>query len=58
MGKSLALMEIRSVTTSIIRKYDLENKLKEDKDAFHSGLVDAFTLSSPETPIIFRERKR
>lgn len=50
-------MELRSVTSSIIRDYELEPGTKTDKKSFHEGLVDAFTLSSPETPIIFHKRQ-
>lgn len=56
VGKQLALMEIRYVTTSVLHKYNLSSGSSSDHDSFQKGLADGFTLALPVTPIIFSER--
>ncbi|CEJ93656.1 hypothetical protein VHEMI09232 [[Torrubiella] hemipterigena] len=56
VGKQLALMEIRYVTTSILHKYNLAYDSSADQASFQKGLVDGFTLALPVTPIVFSDR--
>jgi cytochrome P450 len=57
VGKQLALMEIRSVTCSILRRYNVELAPGQTKEAFVDGLVDGFTAASPKLDLIFTPRE-
>lgn len=57
VGKALALMEIRSVTSSILRRYDVGLAPGQTKEAFVDGLVDGFTAASPTLDLVFTPRE-
>lgn len=56
VGKQLALMEIRGVTSRILQKYDISLAPGQTKEAFFDGLVDGFTLACPKLDLIFTPR--
>lgn len=56
VGKQLALMEIRNVTCSILRRYNVELAPGQTKEEFVDGLVDGFTLASPKLDLVFTPR--
>lgn len=56
VGKQLALMEIRNVTSRILRRYDVALAPGQTKDAFVAGLVDSFTLTCPRLDLVFTPR--
>lgn len=56
VGKQLALMEIRGVTSRILQKYDISLAPGQTKEAFFIGLVDGFTLACPKLDLIFTPR--
>lgn len=57
VGKQLALMEIRKVTCSILRRYNVELAPDQTKEAFLDGLVDGFTTASPKLDLVFTPRE-
>lgn len=50
-------MEIRSVTSSILRRYDVGLAPGQTKEAFVDGLVDGFTAASPTLDLVFTPRE-
>ncbi|RDW74721.1 cytochrome P450 [Aspergillus mulundensis] len=57
-GKQLALMELRSVTAALLKRYDITLAPGQSNEAFLEGLRDTFTLVSPPLPLIFSRRVR
>ncbi|KAK7423226.1 hypothetical protein QQZ08_009122 [Neonectria magnoliae] len=57
VGKQLGLMELRYVTSQVLRRYDV--KLAEGRTAkgFLAGLKDGFTLASPGLNLVLTPRK-
>ncbi|KAK7418715.1 hypothetical protein QQX98_003733 [Neonectria punicea] len=58
VGKQLGLMELRYVTSQVLRRYDV--KLAEGRTAedFLAGLKDGFTLASPGLNLVLTPRKK
>jgi cytochrome P450 family 628 len=50
-------MEIRKVTCSILRRYNVELAPGQTKQAFVDGLVDGFTTASPKLDLVFTPRE-
>jgi len=57
VGKHLALMEVRTVTAHIIRRYNVELAPGVNPKSFLDGKKDTFTLSLGPLPLVFKERK-
>lgn len=57
VGKQLAFMEIRSVTSSILRRYNVELAPDQTREAFMDGIVDGFTAACPKFELIFTPRE-
>lgn len=57
VGKQLAFMEIRSVTSSILRRYKVGLAPGQTREAFMDGIVDGFTLACPKLELIFTPRE-
>ena len=55
IGKSLALMEIRTVTTKLVMKFDLSLAPGEDGSRIMNKTKDHFTVDPGELDIIFKE---
>ncbi|KAL4901938.1 hypothetical protein BDW74DRAFT_169892 [Aspergillus multicolor] len=55
-GKQLALMELRSVTASLLKRYNITLAPGQSKETFLEGLRDTFTLVAPPLPLIFSRR--
>ncbi|KAG7149456.1 Cytochrome monooxygenase FCK2 like protein [Verticillium longisporum] len=58
VGKQLGLMEIRTVTAELLRRYDVSLAPDQPVKAFTDKLVDGFTLSCPKLDIIFTPRDK
>ena len=56
VGKSLALMEIRGVTSRILQRYDVSLAPGQTREEFYGGLVDGFTLACPKLDLVFTPR--
>ncbi|KAF3769021.1 cytochrome P450 [Cryphonectria parasitica EP155] len=56
VGKQLALMEVRRVTTLIARRYDVAFAPGQTKEDFLAGLRDNFTLATPKLDLVFSQR--
>ncbi|ROW07794.1 hypothetical protein VMCG_03516 [Cytospora schulzeri] len=56
VGKQLALMEIRGVTSRILQRYDVSLAPGQTREAFINGLVDGFTLACPKLNLVFTPR--
>lgn len=57
VGKQLAFMEIRSVTSNILRRYNVRLAPGQTKEAFVDGMVDGFTVACPKLDLIFTPRE-
>lgn len=57
VGKNLAFMEIRSVTSSILRRYNVALGPGQTKEQFVDGMVDGFTVACPKLELIFTPRE-
>lgn len=57
VGKQLAFMEIRSVTSSILRRYNVALAPGQTKEDFVNGMVDGFTVACPKLDLIFTPRE-
>ncbi|KAM0528412.1 hypothetical protein ACHAQF_001862 [Verticillium nonalfalfae] len=58
VGKQLGLMEIRTVTAELLRRYNVSLAPGQSVKAFTDKLVDGFTLSCPKLDIIFTPRDK
>lgn len=56
VGKQLAFMEIRSVTSSILRRYNVALAPGQTREAFLDDIVDGFTLACPKLELVFTPR--
>lgn len=56
VGKQLAFMEIRSVTSSILRRYNVALAPGQTREAFLDDMVDGFTIACPKLELIFTPR--
>lgn len=56
VGKQLAYMEIRSVTSSILRRYNVGLAPGQTSKAFMDGIVDGFTIACPKLDLMFTPR--
>lgn len=57
IGKHLGLMEIRWVTTQIIRRYDVVMAPDQSSQQFLDGKKDTFTLALAPLKLVFTKRK-
>lgn len=57
VGKQLAFMEIRSVTSSILRRYNVALAPGQTREEFVNGMVDGFTVACPKLELIFTPRE-
>ncbi|KAG6000416.1 hypothetical protein E4U21_005476 [Claviceps maximensis] len=57
VGKALGLMEVRLVTSTILRQFDIDLAHEGAEAGFFSGLKDCFTLSPSDLSIVFTARK-
>ncbi|KAG7133055.1 Cytochrome monooxygenase FCK2 like protein [Verticillium longisporum] len=57
VGKQLGLMELRFVTSQILRKYDVGFAKDFDPSTFPAGLQDTFTLATSKLDLVFTRRK-
>ncbi|KAG5984829.1 hypothetical protein E4U55_003047 [Claviceps digitariae] len=57
VGKALGLMEVRLVTSTILRQFDVDLAHERAEPGFFSGLKDCFTLSASNLSIVFTARK-
>lgn len=57
VGKQLAYMEIRHVTSRILRRYNVALAPGQTREAFADGMVDGFTLACPKLDLIFTPRE-
>ncbi|PNH26829.1 hypothetical protein VD0002_g4970 [Verticillium dahliae] len=58
VGKQLGLMEIRTVTAELLRRYNVSLAPDQSVKAFTDKLVDGFTLTCPKLDIIFTPRDK
>jgi hypothetical protein len=56
VGKQLGLMEIRQVTTQIMRRYNVEFAPSQDPKGYTDGLQDTFTTALPPLKLVFTDR--
>lgn len=56
-GKQLGLMELRSVTSQVIREYDVRMAAGQTSDGFLNGCKDGFTLSTGKLELVFERRR-
>lgn len=56
MGKQLGLMELRFVTSQVLRRYDVRFAKDYDPSGFAAGLQDSFTLATPKLDLVFSPR--
>ncbi|EGY22529.1 averantin oxidoreductase [Verticillium dahliae VdLs.17] len=57
VGKQLGLMELRFVTSQILRTYDVGFAKDFDPSTFPAGLQDTFTLATSKLYLVFTRRK-
>ncbi|KAL4917456.1 cytochrome P450 [Aspergillus aurantiobrunneus] len=57
-GKQLALMELRSVTAELLKRYNLTLAPGVSNEAYLDGLRDIFILVSPSLTLVFSRRVR
>ncbi|KAH7136986.1 averantin oxidoreductase [Dactylonectria estremocensis] len=57
-GKQLGLMELRYVTSQVLRRYNVRLADGLTPGAFLAGLKDGFTLASPGLKLVLTERQR
>ncbi|KAG5917360.1 hypothetical protein E4U42_007267 [Claviceps africana] len=57
VGKALGLMEVRLVTSTILRQFDVDLAHERAEAGFFSGLKDCFTLSVSNLKVVFTARK-
>ncbi|KAL9943998.1 hypothetical protein D7B24_000866 [Verticillium nonalfalfae] len=57
VGKQLGLMELRFVTSQILRTYDVGFAKDFDPSTFPAGLQDTFTLATSKLDLVFTRRK-
>lgn len=50
-------MEIRSVVSRMLWRYDVALAANQTKEAFIEGLVDGFTLACPKLDLVFTPRE-
>ncbi|KAK6222379.1 hypothetical protein LQW54_001079 [Pestalotiopsis sp. IQ-011] len=58
IGKQLGLMELRAVSSQIVRKYDVSLAPGQDPQAFLDGRRDAFTLALGPLHLVFKPRSQ
>ncbi|KAG6180600.1 hypothetical protein E4U36_004717 [Claviceps purpurea] len=56
VGKALGLMEVRLVTSTILRRFDVDLAHEKAEAAFLSGLRDCFTISASNLSVVFTAR--
>ncbi|KAG5974439.1 hypothetical protein E4U58_003055 [Claviceps cyperi] len=56
VGKALGLMEVRLVTSTILRRFDVDLAREQAEAAFLSGLRDYFTISASNLSVVFTAR--
>ncbi|CAK7231404.1 hypothetical protein SBRCBS47491_007919 [Sporothrix bragantina] len=57
VGKQLGLMELRTVTSELLRRYNFELAPGQDAHHFVKGKVDAFTLACAPLHVVFTPRE-
>jgi cytochrome P450 len=57
IGKNLALMEIRLLTTELLLRYDVRLAEGEDGSKLLKGTRDHFTLGLGDLMVLWEERK-
>lgn len=57
VGKQLGLMEVRLVTSMILRQFDVDFSQDGAASSFLSGLRDRFTFSAPSLDVVFTARR-
>ncbi|KAH7009661.1 benzoate 4-monooxygenase cytochrome P450 [Ilyonectria destructans] len=57
VGKQLGLMELRYVTSQVLRRYDVKLAPGRTPEQFLGGLKDGFTLASPGLNLVLTARK-
>lgn len=58
IGKNLALMELRTVASELITKFDVSFAPKEDGTALFKKTEDYFTMGLADLMLQFTERKK
>ncbi|CAK7204871.1 hypothetical protein SEUCBS139899_007633 [Sporothrix eucalyptigena] len=58
VGKQLGLMELRTVTSQLVRRYNFELAPSQRPDDFVNGKVDAFTLACAPLDVVFTPREQ
>ena len=56
IGKNLALIELRTVTARLIKRFDLSLAPGEDGSRIKSDTIDHFTVDPGHLDIVFKER--
>ncbi|KAH8170409.1 cytochrome p450 domain-containing protein [Sarocladium implicatum] len=56
-GKQLGLMELRSVTSQVVRDYDVRLDTDQKAGDFLDGCKDGFTLSTAKLKLVFSKRR-
>lgn len=57
VGRQLGLMELRFVTSQVLREYDVSFAKDYDPAQFAQGLQDSFTLATSKLDLVFTRRK-
>lgn len=57
VGKQLGLMELRYVTSQVLRRYDVKLAPGRTPEQFLGGLKDGFTLATPGLNLVLTARK-
>lgn len=55
IGKSLAMMELRTVTANLVTKFDISLAPKEDGNRLLYETVDHFTVAPGQLDLVFNE---
>ncbi|KAH8646678.1 cytochrome P450 [Xylariales sp. PMI_506] len=58
VGKSLAMMELRSMVARVALAFDLEFPKGEDWEGYEDGIQDTFTMTMPPFHLIFKTRPK
>ncbi|CAK7234643.1 hypothetical protein SCUCBS95973_009004 [Sporothrix curviconia] len=58
VGRQLGLMELRTVTSELMRRYDFRLVPGQDPQDFARGKVDAFTLACAPLQVVFTPREQ
>ena len=57
IGKNLALMELRTLTTKLVQKFDMKLAPHEDGSRILTKTKDHFTVDLGDLEVCFTERK-